>query len=340
MTALENNTRHDPAQLEREARVWLRLLTSGRATERDAEAFRRWRSMSPQHEQAFAEARQWAARLDEAASTVASESPELARRMHMRLRTAREPKQERDRPVLARRAFVAGAAGVAATAAVAVATSPFGLWPVIGEWNADYRTGTGEQRRVALNDRVSVELNTQTAVSRVQVGGRTVGIELVSGEAAVDLLAASQRFAVKAGTGRSVATRGRFQVRHIDGATRVTCLEGALRVEHPLGARELSACQQVDYDAHSLGESAPADPVVSSAWRDGVLVFHRTSLTKVIEEINRYRPGRVVLLDGRLSERAVTGRFAIRELDTVIVQIQHTYDLRVRRLPGGLLLLS
>ncbi|WP_445289566.1 FecR family protein, partial [Variovorax atrisoli] len=338
MTALEDNTRHDPAQLEREARVWLRLLTSGRATERDAEAFRRWRSSSPQHEQAFADARQWAARLDEAASRVASESPELVRRMRMRMRVraARERKQESDRPVLARRAFVAGAAGVVATAAVAVAASPFDLWPAIGEWSADYRTGTGEQRRVALNDRVSVELNTQTAVSRLQVDGRTVGIELVSGEAAVDLLGASQRFAVKAGTGRSVATGGRFQVRHIDGATRVTCLEGALRIEHPLGARELSACQQIDYDAHSLGEAAPADPALSSAWRDGILVFHHTPLTQVIDEINRYRPGRVVLLDGRLSKRAVTGRFAIRELDTVIVQIQHTYDLRARRLPGGL----
>ena len=42
--------------LEREARQWLVLLTSGHATVADAEALKRWCDRGPDHAQAFAEA--------------------------------------------------------------------------------------------------------------------------------------------------------------------------------------------------------------------------------------------------------------------------------------------
>ncbi len=50
------------------------------------------------------------------------------------------------------------------------------------ELRADYRTGTGERRRVALADGASVELNTRTSVDlRTDLAIPT--IELISGEA-------------------------------------------------------------------------------------------------------------------------------------------------------------
>ncbi len=45
-------------QLKREAVYWIERLTSGQATEDDAEAFRRWRQQSQAHESAFISARQ------------------------------------------------------------------------------------------------------------------------------------------------------------------------------------------------------------------------------------------------------------------------------------------
>ena len=44
-----------------------------------------------------------------------------------------------------------------------------------------------------------------------------------------------------------------------------------------------------------LGDVIGVDTVVVTAWRDGVLVFRNTPLVRVIEEVNRYRPGRIIL---------------------------------------------
>lgn len=315
-----------PEQLQREARAWLRRLSSGRVTDLDARAFRRWRTASPLHRDAFAEAQRWWQALDPALAQLARD------RAHAGLPAAG--------PAWGRRAFLGGAASLAAAAGVALVYPPFDLWPSAGMLQADYSTGTGEQRQLAINDHVSVALNTLTSINRQAAGGQTVGIELVSGEAAVDLLAPAGRFNVTAGVGRSIATSGHFEVRHLDGITRVTCVDGTLRVMHPLGTRILAARQQTTYGARSLGEVALVDPAALSAWRDGILVFRQTPLTKVIAEINRYRPGRVVLLDQNVGKREVSGRFGIHTLDTVLLQIQHTYQLHARTLPGGLLVLT
>ena len=107
-----------------------------------------------------------------------------------------------------------------------------------------------------------------------------------------------------------------------------------------MGARTLQAGQQVVYDAASIGGATGVQGADVSAWRTGVLVFRQTPLAHVVAEINRYRPGRVVLLARGLADRAVSGRFAIASLDTVLVQIQRSYDLSARSLPGGVLVLS
>lgn len=329
MKALADNAHGASEQLQREARAWLRRLRSGKVTERDAQAFRQWRSSGPLHDEAFAEAQRWWTALDPAMAQLLSQDRALADSL-----TA--PR----RPVMARRAFLGGAVSVAATAGLAMVYPPFDLWPAVSEWRADYRTGIGEQRRIALTDGVRVDMNTLTAITRREVNGRTVGVQLIAGEAAIDLLAPTRGFAVTAGVGRSVAQTGRFEVRYMDGTACVTCVEGALQIEHPLGTRRLAAGQQTTYERNSLGEVTVIDPEVSSAWREGILVFRHTPLVRVIDEINRYRPGRVVLLDSSVSGREVSGRFSMRALDTVLVQIQRTYNLQARRLPGGLLVLT
>ncbi|HEY3599398.1 MAG TPA: FecR domain-containing protein [Paraburkholderia sp.] len=316
-------------QLQREAQAWLRRLTSGKVTQHDAQAFRLWRTTSALHEEAFVEAQRGWNALGPAMRALADEDKALADKL-------RSPR----RPALGRRAFVGGAVSVIAAAGVAVVYPPAGWLSTVTDWRADYRTDTGEQRRVALADRVSVDMNTLTRIARQDVNGQTVGIELISGEASVDLAARAREFSVISGAGRSVAQSGRFEVRHTDDTSCVTCVDGAVEVRHRLGTRRLTARQQVTYDRQSLGEVVVVDPVALTAWRDGILVFRQTPLDHVIEEINRYRPGHVLLLNRSVGNREVSGRFSIRALDTVLVQIQHTYALHAERLPAGLLLLS
>lgn len=322
-----------------EARIWLARLSAGNVKQAELQAFLRWQRSTPAHAAAFEQVkRQWAAMRPALGELLRSE-PEIAARLE-RLRSSSAGQR--------RRAFLGsalGATAVAGVAASAVIYPPFGLWPAPAEWGADFSTATGEQRTIALAPRVNVTLNTQTRVRRgnAPIGlddESAAGIELLSGEAAIDLAGEGGAFAVGAGNGRTVARAGRFEVRHLNETVRVICLEGAVEVVHPAGRCALQARQQLVYDARSISGIAAVDPVDVSSWRRGELVFRRTPLAQVVEEINRYRPGRVLLTAQSRRQTPVSGRFTIGTLDEALLQIQHSFDLRARTFPGGLLVLS
>jgi len=322
-----------PDVLAQEARVWLRRLTSGDVTEWDAQAFKRWKQSSPAHQQAFVDARrQWQAM-----------RPAIGKLLQGNRDAARLHERSMQSGGLAqpgRRVFLRVAGGAAAAAVgVAIVHPPLQLWPSLGEWQADARTGKGEQRNLALSDRINITLNTQTSVRTETLDGEARGIDLISGEAAIEVRGGAT-FNVVAGVGRSTARQGQFEVRNLDGKVCVTCIQGAVRVVHPGGTVELKPRQQTIYDADALGRVADVEATGISAWRKGELIFRQAPLHQVIDEINRYRPGRVVLAAPSLRDSAVSGRFSIAALDGALLQLQHSFDLNARRLPGGVLVLS
>ncbi|MDF3839456.1 FecR domain-containing protein, partial [Cupriavidus basilensis] len=217
---------------------------------------------------------------------------------------------------------------------------PLGLWPSVGELRADYRTTTGEQRRLTLAQDVTVELNTRTSIAVRSGQGSVQGIDLIAGEAAIDTMDAPRPFAVVAGPGRALTQNARFEVRVTPAGACVTCIEGQVQVTHAAGTAILNGRQQLSYDSQSLGPVVSVDAMGMPAWRQGYLRFSEAPLWQVVEEINRYRPGRVVLLDKQVAARHVTGRFQIRSLDKAILQMQRSLGLEVRSLPGGIVLLS
>ncbi len=317
-------------ELAQEARIWLRRLTSGHATQWDAEAFQHWQRTSAEHRRAFDEAkRQWQL-LRPAIGALLQTDPAVA---------ARFQRPSSRRP-LSRRAFLGAGLGVAAAAGILAVSSPLGLWPALDDWQADYRTATGEQRTVALAERVNVMMNTGTRIQRQDSHGKAVGMVLLSGEAAIDLTGTDHPFNVVAGKGRSIANLTRFEVLNLDDRVKVTCIDGAVQVEHPAGARLLHGGQQTVYNAHAISRVFSVDLAVASAWRQGELVFKQTSLPAVLEEINRYRPGHVFLMGTPVADDTISGRFAIANLDAALLQIQRSFNLHARSLPGGVLILS
>lgn len=320
-----------PDALQDEARIWLARLAAADVTQMDVQAFKRWQSTSAAHQAAFEQAKvQWQA-LRPALGELLRVNPRLAAR-HERLRDGT--------PRHGRRAFLGAAMGAAAVAGVAVAYPPLGLWAPPGEWGADFHTATGEQREVLLAQRVSLTLNTQTRVRRQPMDGDTLGVALLSGEAAIDLAGEGPSFNVLAGAGRSLAQAGRFEVRYLGERVCVTCVEGLVHVTHPAGQRQLQTRQQLIYDARAISGIASVDANDISAWRRGLLVFRQTPLVQAVAEINRYRRGRVMLASTPPRDSAISGRFSIESLDEALVQIQHSFGLRAQSLPGGLLVLT
>ncbi|WP_411881431.1 FecR family protein [Polaromonas sp. YR568] len=321
--------RNELPDVSKDAQAWVRKLTSGHASAWEAQAFKRWRDADPTHLAAFQEAsRQW--------QLLASASGSV---LDTNAQAARYHRKTLHQPRVGRRAFLGAAIGGAAAAGVA-AYSPLGLWPDAGQWGADYRTAVGEQRELTLDGRVSVAMNTRTSLRRVSDQGRMAGVELLEGEAALEVRGNAGPFRVVAGLGQVVAEAAGFEVRYLEGRTCVTCLHGKVGIEHPAGRRLLQARQLAVYDGRAISEIASVEADTLSPWRHGELVFKQTPLPAVLEEINRYRPGRVVLLGNALRPKTVTARIKIAEIETALLQIQYSFDLGARSFPAGVLVLS
>ena len=242
-------------RLDREAHYWVTLLVSGDASTADADALRRWRQTSPAHDQAFARARRRWKHLGQAGQSM-RERGEIA---------PWTPPQ----PMLSRRALFGGAvAGAASLAAYAVVKPPLGVWPSLSEMAADYRTGTGEQRRITVAGDVSIRLNTQTSLA--VAGSDEDEFQLIAGEASFAIPARGRSLAVVAGDGRCSARKGRFDIRHLGAGVSVTCVDGEVEVQHAHEIAKLNRGQQLYYDAHGLQGASAADLDVSTAWQDGV----------------------------------------------------------------------
>lgn len=313
---------HDSA-LHREARDWLLVLTSGRATTDDASGFKQWCGQSTAHAQAFAETRLLWENLGTAARNQREREQAVGKRARM-----------------SRRAFLGGA--VAASAALLVARSPLNLWPSLPDVMADYRTATGEQRQIELSPGVVVEMNTQTAMNVRMSEGRAVGIELLTGEIQLQVSGEhAGNFEVNALQGGIHAASGTLcNVRCLDGRVQVTGLDGNIRVAYQGRSEELGRAQQAGYSSEGLSPVAPADTDEAIAWRRRVLVFDNRPLSDVIAEINRYRPGKIILTNDELASRKVHAQVSLNQLGDVASLIHQAFGASVRSLPGGIVLVS
>jgi transmembrane sensor len=318
-----------------QARAWLLRLRGGNLCPDDVRAFEQWCDDHPRTSHLLRDT--WGM-LRTAAAEIRQE--ELASGQAWKGNVSRAHAL---RP--GRRAFVGFA--VAAGASWLALRPPLSLWPALTDYAADYHTGTGEQRRVALSDRVVVEMNTQTRLDILPARQAVRGVELLAGEAEVVAAAPPagridplRTIALVAGKGRMQAQIARFNVRNSGDQVCVTCVSGSVAFEHPRQRLTLLAGQQLVYDDREVHPVSQVDPAEVMAWRRGVLVFNGVPLAQVVDEINRYRPGKVILRNAALGENRMQAQFPIAKLDDVLNMLGRLYGARVTKLPGNIVLLS
>ncbi len=323
-SAQQTSAHLDP--VEREARRWVMHFAAGNADRSELKTFRQWSAQDPAHAEAFARA----CRLWEAlgpAGEVAAAQPDSRAVMS---------------PLMRRRAFLGGAlAASAAGAAYLAIRPPLDLWPSVSELRADYRTGIGEQRRVAIAGGPSVELNTRTSISIDPAAGGSAHMKLISGEAAVSVgPGMTKPIEIAAAGGRVIAADSTFNLRCDGDKVVATCLSGAIDIRFGEHSAQLRTDQQVTYSPHGLGPIRTIDPAVVTAWKDGLLIFHSTPLAEAVAEINRYRSGRIILTNATLGQRLFNARFQVKNIDGIVTQIQEAFGASVTNLPHGIVLLS
>src|SRR5262249_46398220 len=140
--------------------------------------------------------------------------------------------------------------------------------------------------------------------------------------------------------GRARAEAARFNMRCDGAAVCVTCLDGRVEVAQGGHSMVLQQTEQVSYTENGFGPAASIDPVMVAGWQAGNLYFRNETLSSVVDEVNRYRPGRIVLMNRALGQRRVTAHFKLDRLEVIITQLRESFGARVTALPAGIVLIS
>jgi transmembrane sensor len=259
----------------REAIAWFNRLRADRVSDEDREAFAAWLQADTAHAAAFQEIEQLWRGL--------SDMPEA---------------RKRRRKAVTRRTVTKGAVALllAGGAWGAYRAHPF----------ADYRTGVGERLTVKLPDGSTVQLSTSTALS-VDDDLATRRVILHAGEAFFEVAPnAGRPFVVDAGDGTVTALGTAFAVSDTGAGTVVTVTQHAVRIDAAARQVKVEAGMQATFTGRGIGAPAAVDEAVALAWRQGRLVFVNARLDRVLDALNRWQSGRMVVLNSALAAHPVT----------------------------------
>ncbi|WP_060508629.1 FecR domain-containing protein [Pseudomonas sp. NBRC 111124] len=267
-------------------------------------AFKRWLLADPRHREAYAEAQLlWQLSEAPAAGLAEEENADLQRYL---VAMGKAPTQGHWRR-----------AGLAVAAACLVlAASVAGGWRP-SDWllnlQADF-SSSDAIRQVTLADQTQVTLDAGSAIAvDFQQGERRV--RLLHGAAFFQVTHTGQPFVVQAAGGEVRVLGTQFEVRDQGQGAQVTVRSGRVAVI-PVAGQEgqlLTANQQLVYADGQAGELSSVDSDSRLAWRQGWLNYYQVPLAQVVADLGRYYPGRIVMLDGDLAQRKVSGSFPADE---------------------------
>jgi transmembrane sensor len=301
-----------------QATSWFIRLQADDISEYERQRFHNWYHVNPAHKAAYEQAQKFWSAL---------ETP--AEHVHARINaTHRRMIHKRPAPRLA---WVSCAFAFMAIIAIQ-------LPGYFQNWQSDYYTHPGECQTVSLQDGSQVTLNTDTAIT-IEFSEQQRRIHLLRGEAYFKVAHNKARpFIVAADniTARAVGTA--FSVNTLDDNIQVAVNEGIVAVNANQQTIQLKASQQATYShGHLAAESVVIDNAL--AWRNGQVVFDRQPLAQVIQTINHYRKGAIVVANPALAKRIISGVFKTDDPNAVIAALQNTLHTRALNIAGGIVVL-
>lgn len=297
----------DPTQHQRiqeEAATWLAKLNSGEVTFEEREQFSRWVGQSQENRDAYFALRKRWQHLNDALDHAPLPKPRYSKY-----------------------------SGLALVASLLLVVSLFTLRNDIQNAAlADYTTAVGEQKLLTLADGSTVVMNTDTALAVAYSQGER-RIRLLQGEA--DFIVAHDRsrpFVVSSKNRTVTALGTEFSVASWEDDFTVTVFASAVRIaqDQEIVADRLQQGQQLVLDGAGMPRiNQHANLQEALAWREGKLVFTAKPLGDVIKEINRYRPGKLILLSPTAASKPVSGIFDRQQLDNLISVMAGEMNLKL-----------
>ncbi len=186
---------------------------------------------------------------------------------------------------------------------------------------------------LADGSRVELDTGTRLTVSRHLRSRRVV---LEAGRALFDVQPSAWRpFTVEAGATQVRVLGTAFDVRRQNEEVTVTVLRGRVAVTGTDGTTALQADDQVRAHAGRLDTPTAVNGANATAWRQGQLVFQRTPLPEVLDEIARYSGRPVRLGDASLARLEVSGVYRTANAEALLALLPGFLPVRLEAGAGG-----
>ncbi|MCD5994027.1 FecR family protein [Pseudomonas sp. CDFA 602] len=198
---------------------------------------------------------------------------------------------------------------------------------------ADYNSGVGERRKVALSDGSQVQLNTASAVD-VRFDTQQRLITLLQGEILMTASADDRPLNLLTAQGmvRASTASSRFNVRQLDGRTQLAVFAGAIEIDpgnRPGTGLMLQARQQVTFSNEGWDTVRSVD-ASNGAWADGMLVASRMKLSDFLNELGRYRRGRLSC-DAKVANLLISGSYPLADSERILDMLEVALPVHVQR---------
>lgn len=297
---------------------WLSVLHD-RPTVAEQMRFSRWLQANPAHAEAYAQAQVMWEMTEEPAAKLAGEDA-VALAALLKAMDAPPPTGR------SAQALLRWGSGLA-MAACLVLMIGFGLgfkpqrW--IDDFGADFVSAPGQVRSVMLADGSRVTLDADSAIA-VRFTQSERHVELRRGAAFFQVTHTGEPFVVEGGKGETRVLGTQFEVRLQPNGAQVTVLSGRVGVKADVDEPQqiLTAGQRVSYDRTHARDPSVVDSEKQLAWRQGWLNYYRTPLAQVIDDLSRYYPGRIVVLNDRLAAKTVSGSFPSKDPLAVLAALK------------------
>jgi len=182
-----------------------------------------------------------------------------------------------------------------------------------------------QRLETTLPDGSQVHLNADSRILFAKLFSCDIREIKLSGEAFFDVVSENRPFIVVTENARTTVMGTRFNVRTRGEKTCVIVQEGRVKVS-PSSENLNEVILTKDQLSEVAGTLAPTEPrTVDSdfllGWRRGKLIFVKTSVTEIIDELQRYYGVDIHLVDGAISSQTITASFDHVSIETVLQSI-------------------